>query len=151
MPQISAVLLHDLPGPLRELKAALERQSVKTQVARTCQEALYLLVGPDPPLLIFTDSQLPDGTWSDVVRMACQAPTPTSVIVVSRLVDVSFYLDTLERGAFDFIAPPFDPMELAHIVRCGVDHTLAMRGTEAHAGPTAGTLPAGALQRSIRT
>ena len=130
-PEISAVLLHAQAGPLPELKAALESQSVKTRLVTTCQEATCLLGSPDAPLLIFTDCQLPDGTWSDVVRLACQAPTPASVIVVSRLVDVSLYLDTLERGAFDFIVPPFEARELAHVLQCGVDNTLALRNARA--------------------
>jgi DNA-binding NtrC family response regulator len=134
MPQISALLLPDLTGPLRELKAALERQSVRTHVVGSCREAWRLLKGPSPPLLIFTESRLPDGTWSDLVRLAAQAPTPVSVIVVSRLVDVPFYLDALECGAFDFIVPPYQPAELAHIVHCGVDNTLALRSALARAG-----------------
>jgi FixJ family two-component response regulator len=92
--------------------------------------------------LIFTDSQLPDGTWADVVRLAGNARTPTSVIVVSRLVDVRFYLDALENGAFDFIAPPFEPMELAHIVQCGVANTLSMRGDRMRSGTLTGSIPA---------
>ena len=132
MPEISAILLHDAAGPLPELKRALESQSVKTRMVATCREVTRLLGSSDAPLLIFTDRQLPDGTWSDVVRLACQAPTPASVIVVSRLVDVSLYLDTLERGAFDFIVPPFESAGLAHIVRCGVDNTLTLRGGRAN-------------------
>jgi DNA-binding NtrC family response regulator len=137
MPQISAILLHDRAGPLPELKAALEQQSVKTRVAATCREATCLLDSSDPPLLIFTDRQLRDGTWSDVVRLACQAATPASVIVVSQLVDVSFYLDTLDRGAFDFIVPPFESAGLAHVVQCGVDNALALRADRAHSAPKA--------------
>ncbi|MBI1941083.1 MAG: response regulator [Acidobacteria bacterium] len=130
MPPISAVLVHNQPDPLGGLKPALEIQSVVIRRAHSCREAGRLLEGPNPPLLVFTDSQLPDGTWADVVRLAGKAPTPASVIVVSRLVDVQLYLDALEYGAFDFIAPPFEPRELAHVVECAVANTLSLRGAQ---------------------
>ncbi len=86
-----------------------------------------MLEGPVPPLLVFTDRQLPDGTWRDIVRLAESAHAPTSVIVVSRLTDVRLYVDAIEQGAYDFIVPPFEAAGLAHVVRCATAHTLDQR------------------------
>jgi FixJ family two-component response regulator len=42
------------------------------------------------------------------------------VVVVSGLVDVGLYLETLDQGAYDFLTPPFEVREVAHIVRCAM-------------------------------
>jgi len=125
--RISAILVYDQSDPLGALKLALERQAVKTKRARNCREALRLLQGSSPPQVVFTDTQLPDGTWADVIHLAQGACAPVNVIVVSRLVDVKFYIRAIEGGAFDFIAPPFQPAELAHVVRCAAGNALQRR------------------------
>ncbi|HUI41413.1 MAG TPA: hypothetical protein VL523_05545, partial [Terriglobia bacterium] len=56
--------------------------------------------------------------WSDVVKLANDAPAPVDVIVVSRLDDVGLYLETIEKGAFDFISAPLPGSDFAHVVQC---------------------------------
>jgi DNA-binding NtrC family response regulator len=125
--EISALLIHDEPEPLDALDLELASQSVKTRRARTCQEAVHVLAGADPPHLIFTDTTLPDGSWDDVLSLAAKAAEPISVIVVARFVDIKVYIDTLERGACDFITPPFMAPDLAHVVRCAVENVRGGR------------------------
>jgi FixJ family two-component response regulator len=81
--------------------------------------------------LVFAEAKLPDGTWADIVKQARGARKPVKVIVVSRLVDVSLYVDTMEGGAFDFIVPPLSANELTHVVKCAVEKVLNLR--RAHA------------------
>jgi FixJ family two-component response regulator len=77
--------------------------------------------------LVFTDPQLPDGTWADIVVMAEKAKLPVNVIVVARLVDTRFYVEAIETGAFDFLAPPFNATDLAYVVRSALDNVAARR------------------------
>jgi len=134
---ISAVLLlHHQSGPLRALRQALHTLAVRTREAQTCEEASRLLAESDPPELLFTDTQLPDGNWADVVCLAEKGSAPVNVIVVSRLVDVRLYIEALQAGAFDFIAPPFEPSELAHVVRCAAGNIASRRKTAARAAPS---------------
>jgi len=109
------------------LKLALESQSIQIRRLRIVQEALPLLQAANPPHLVFTEAVLPDGTWADVVKQALGARKPVKVIVVSRLVDVSLYVDTMEGGAFDFIVPPLSANELAHVVKCAGENVLNLR------------------------
>jgi two-component system response regulator PilR (NtrC family) len=134
--EISALLLHGRSDPLHTLGLALQGLSVKTSQMSSCSEARRMLERPDPPELIFTDPQLLDGTWRDVLRLAERAATPVNVIVVSRLVDVHFYIEVVEAGAFDFIAPPFEPSGLAHVVCCAAGNVLRRRSTQAQAEQT---------------
>lgn len=133
MTEISALVLYSQPDPLRILRAALQVPGMNVWEAQTCAEARRLLAGPKPPELVFTDTQLPDGTWSDVVRLAEGARAPVNVIVVSCLVDIPLYVSAIEQGAFDFITPPFEPSDLAYIIRCAAGNVLHRKEIEARA------------------
>ena len=125
--KIKALFVHYRDDPWQALKLALDPQLVETVSVPTCGEALGYLWNEDGPQVVFTDTQLPDGSWSDVITLARRAPGPISIIVVSPQVDVPFYLDAIERGAFDFVTPPFEPKALAHIVRCAAESSLSRR------------------------
>jgi FixJ family two-component response regulator len=59
--------------------------------------------------------------------LAEKATQPVNVIVVSRVVDTRFYVQVIEAGAFDFIAPPFNSTDLAYVVRSAMDNVVARR------------------------
>jgi DNA-binding NtrC family response regulator len=129
--QTTALLLHELGDSLGPLKLALEGQAMEVCWMRNCQEAATLLLGANPPHLVFTEINLPDGTWEDIVTLAVKAPKAVNVIVVSRLADVKFYLKTIVSGAFDFIVPPLSGDELAHVVRCAAENASCRREVQA--------------------
>lgn len=134
--EISALLLHQSTDAQRRLKQALEGQSIKVNWLRNCREALPLLREADPPHLVFTEALLPDGTWRDVVKVALQALKPVEVIVVSRLIDVRLYLETMADGAYDFIVPPMTRDELGHVLACAVESVLNLRHRQNMAAAT---------------
>jgi DNA-binding NtrC family response regulator len=129
--EISAVLLHKPTESQRVLKQALEGRAIKVNWLQNYREALPLLREADPPHLVFTEALLPDGNWADVVKLALKAIKPVKVIVVSRLIDIRLYLETMVGGAFDFIVPPMSSDELAHVLTCAVENVLTLRRTQA--------------------
>jgi DNA-binding NtrC family response regulator len=131
--EISAILLHQPAESQRLLKQAQEGRSIKVNWLRNYGEALPLLREADPPHLVFTEASLPDGSWTDVVKPALEALKPVKVIVVSRLVDVTLYVQTTAGGAFNFIVPPLTRDELAHVLACAVESVLKLRRTQAMA------------------
>jgi DNA-binding NtrC family response regulator len=128
--KISALLLHQPTESQRLLKQALEGRSIKVNWLKNLGEALPLLREADPPHLVFTEASLPDGTWADVIKLALEALKPVKVIVVSRLIDVRLYVETMVGGAFDFIVPPMATNELAHVVACAEESVLHLRQTQ---------------------
>ena len=129
--EISAILLHQPTESQRQLKQALEERSIKVNWLRNYGEALPLFREADPPHLVFTEASLPDGTWADVAKLALDALKPVKVIVVSRLINMRLYVETMTGGAFDFIVPPMTLDELAHVLACAVDNVLNLRRTNA--------------------
>lgn len=127
MQGIYALLLYVQDEPLGTLKVMLEGQEVRAYRGRSCREAFAWLKSWKPPELIFTAITLPDGTWEDVLSLAAKMSRTTSVIVVDRWFDIQLYAEAVQRGAFDFIVPPFDRSNLVHIVRCASGNTSGGR------------------------
>jgi DNA-binding NtrC family response regulator len=125
--RIKALLVHHNSETLATLKGALERQGMSVIHADSHAQAKRMLGGLNPAPLVFTDTQLPDGTWADVLAVAERARQPVNVIVVARVVDTRFYVQAIETGAFDFLAPPFNATDLAYVVRSAHDNVVARR------------------------
>jgi DNA-binding NtrC family response regulator len=133
--KVKALLVHHNSETLTALKAALERLGMSITQAESRAHAKRLLGGLNPVPVVFTDTHLPDGTWADVLALATKAAKPVNVIVVARVVNTKFYVEAIETGAFDFLAPPFNATDLAYVVRTAVDNAVARRAVHPPAAP----------------
>lgn len=137
MERITALIVHQNSETLATLKSALERQGLRTIHAESRAEANRQLGELNPAPLVFTGAELPDGTWADILAEAERAAQPVNVIVVARIVDTRLYVEAIETGAFDFLAPPFVATDLAYVVRNAFDNVAARRAARplaAHRG-----------------
>ncbi len=134
---IRALLVRARHDPLDALRLALEEQMIDVLTAKNCAEAALALWLDCPPHMVFTEIQLADGNWADVLTLAAKASAPVNVIVVAPFADVSFYVQAIERGAFDFIVPPLSDAELLHVVRIAAENAISRRRKDA------AVLPAG--------
>lgn len=130
--RLFALLVHDQSEVFESLKQALKKLSVETCSIRTCHETEQL-ISQCAPQIIFTESSVADGSWVSIVSMAEAANVPLNVIVVSAFPDTRLYLSVMERGAFDFVAPPFEHEPLKFVVRSAALNSQARRGVLAHA------------------
>ena len=124
---VSALLVHERKDVIELLKPILESQCIVTRDAGTCGEALLSLWGKQPPHLVFSDVQLADGNWRDVISLADKCPLPINVIVVSPQLDMNLYIEAMERGAFDFLSPPLEAPDVTHVVRCAAQNAQRRR------------------------
>ena len=131
--KVRALLLAGPNDHFQKLEGVLNRLGIKMVRVFRLVEAERFLARTNTPWLIFTDTVLPDGDWKTVLGLATRAPIPARVIVVSRVVDLGLYLDTLERGAEDFIVAPFVPDDVAHVVRGAVLHESIRPRPQQHA------------------
>lgn len=134
-----ALLVHNSTNRIRSevmesLRRALRKLSVDTWSVRNRDEAGSILA-QNHPEIIFTDSCLADGSWVDIVNTNKNAEAPANVIVVNPTADTQLYITAMERGAYDFVVPPFEQEGLAHIVRSAQDNARSRR--EAQARPVA--------------
>ena len=71
--------------------------------------------------VVVTESELPDGTWRDVLSSLDQVPSPPLLIVVSRLADERLWADVLNRCGFDVLAKPFARDEVIRVIGHALD------------------------------
>jgi len=129
--KVTALLIFHQTKPFDEIKAALGKIAIPTERAQTLAEAKLALSDANPPLLAFIESELPDGKWSEIVSFSEKTSRRVNVIVVGQTINANLYASAVEVGAFDYIAPPFERVDLAHVVRCAADNALARRETAA--------------------
>jgi DNA-binding NtrC family response regulator len=111
-----ALFVYDQEEPVRSVEQTLLDQGISTVRVRNCCEALAVLRDSNSPALVLTDTFLPDGGWADVLKAVCASASYPPLIVVSRLADISLYLDVMESGACDFVVPPLASADLVHVV-----------------------------------
>jgi DNA-binding NtrC family response regulator len=111
-----ALLVYGHEGSLDAMKDLLNRQGVETSRVLDCTQAARVLRSKTPPVLVFTATNLQDGSWEDVVESASAACRPVPVIVVSKQEDVPLSLRVWEFGGTDCVAPPFSDHEVARVV-----------------------------------
>jgi len=114
---LSALLIHDdRSDSFESLKQTLQDLSIETYNASTCREAKEIIFRWQPQI-VFTKDSLPDGSWVNISQLAQRSQLPFNVIVVGTAPDTRLYLSVMERGAFDFVAPPFEREPLKFIVQ----------------------------------
>ena len=124
---LTALLVYGNSDTFSALESHLERQGVRVIRAESYAQAERKLGGPDPVPLVFTETQLPDGTWADILGLAEKAALHVNVIVVAEDIDTRLYVEAIESGAFDYLVPPFNSTDLAYVVRCALGNALARR------------------------
>ena len=113
------------------LRRLLNEAGMHVRLAGSCSEALQVLTSAFPPSIVFCDTLLPDGSWTDILAVAGGESTHIPVIVVSRVVDINLYINALEQGAADFIVPPFYPQDLLHVLSCAIGQNAAIQAPAA--------------------
>jgi two-component system, NtrC family, response regulator PilR len=114
--QITALFVHDQGEHLARFEEALRLRKVEMAHARNCKEASLALQQGSPPLLIFTDTRLSDGTFQDILQLAAKAEKFVNVLVVSKIGNITLYMEAMERGAFDFLTPNVEPSRFPSIL-----------------------------------
>jgi DNA-binding NtrC family response regulator len=123
----SVLMVSGGEGTNLALRKVLNEAGIHVCLVRSCAEAQTVLKGLTRPAVLFSDTALPDGTWADVLALANQAERHVPVVVVSRVVDINLYISALEKGASDFIVPPFYHQDISHILKCAAENGVAIQ------------------------
>ncbi len=110
------LIVDDEQGMRRILNVNLRRDSHVVVEASGAMEALELIKREDFDVIL-TDQKMPDGSGLDVVQAAHDDDATTSVIFLTAVGTLELAVESMRRGAFDFLSKPFDP----DIVRASVN------------------------------
>lgn len=80
----------------------------------TCKQALSRLRRQHIPVVI-CESDLPDGTWRDVLNRINTLTHRPVLIVTSRVADDYLWAEVLNLGGYNVLAKPFRESEVKHV------------------------------------
>lgn len=76
---------------------------------------------------VLTDQKMPDGGGLDVLAAAREVDPSLSVIFLTAVATLELAVESMRKGAFDFLAKPFTPEVLRAAVQRACDHTTLVR------------------------
>lgn len=120
------LIVEDEPH-MRQLMGMHLRAEGHTMVAvSTVKESLAALEAQEFDAIV-TDQRLPDGEGLEILHALAQSGSATAVIVVTAYGSVELAVETMRKGAFDFLTKPFSTDNLKAVVQRAVEHTFLRR------------------------
>ncbi len=129
-PQLRArvLVVDDEPGLREMLSILLRRDGLDVTVAPGFVRAKEAIAtSTEPFAMVLTDLVMPDGTGLDLLSLAKQRNPATEVIVMTAHSTVEAALDAMRRGAYDFVAKPFQTAELRLLVGRALEKSEIVR------------------------
>ncbi len=124
-PSLGRILVVDDEAPVREvLSEYFTSQGYTVDEAPNGDEALAT-IRRDRPDLVLLDIRMPGIDGVEVLRRIRKLDGTLSVIMVTANEDVTLARETLELGAFDYVAKPFDYEYLDRTVSAGLVQSSA--------------------------
>lgn len=120
--QLKLLLLDDESIVGKRLKPALTKVGCEVEVFEDPKEALKRIDEQEFDIVV-TDIRMKDVDGIEVLEHVLRKSSKTKVIMITGYAMMETAREAMEKGAFDFIAKPFEPDELrAVIVKAA--HTL---------------------------
>jgi two-component system response regulator PilR (NtrC family) len=116
-PSVKLLVVEDEPGLRQMLEILFHREGYTVVSAPGYRAAVEAITQhPQPFPLVLTDLAMPDGSGLDVVAVAKGRSAATEVILLTAHSSVENAIQAMRSGAYDFVAKPFKPAELAALV-----------------------------------
>jgi DNA-binding NtrC family response regulator len=110
------LFVEDDPAVITTFTAGLEAEGYTVDGVSSTTEALKRLANHSYPIVV-TDIYLDERTGLDVLRAARENNPECLVIVITGQGTMETVMEATERGAFDYLAKPFDLSRLLEVVR----------------------------------
>jgi DNA-binding NtrC family response regulator len=111
----------DDPQVLDTLTEFLERRGYEVVTAQSAGDA-FMILEETPPDVVLLDIRMPRMDGVTALRRLRVSHPELPVIMLTANVDLELARDSLQRGAFDYVAKPPDFAHLARVVEAAVAH-----------------------------
>jgi DNA-binding response OmpR family regulator len=112
---VKVLLVSPFDEDHQRLSEILRHSKWEQYGARTQSDALEFLWNNPTPVAI-CESELPDGSWKDLLDQFAFLKYAPAFVVSSRLADEILWSEALNLGADNVLAKPFDMKEVFHVV-----------------------------------
>jgi DNA-binding NtrC family response regulator len=124
---VARVLIVEDEANMRKLIALHLRADQHSPVAvGSVREGLAALETQDFDVIL-TDQKLPDGEGLEILEALSNSGSATAVVVLTAFGTVELAVETMRKGAFDFLTKPFAADNLKAVIARAAQHTLLMR------------------------
>lgn len=116
-PPVKILVVEDEPSLRQMLEILFRREGyvvVSVPGYRAACEAIA--AQPQPFPVVLTDLAMPDGSGLDLVSVAKARSTATEVVLLTAHSTIENAIMAMRSGAYDFVAKPFQPLELSTLV-----------------------------------
>jgi DNA-binding NtrC family response regulator len=120
------LIVDDEPHTRRVLALNLRRDHHEISECGGVQEARKSIVSGDFDVVL-TDQKMPDGEGLQVLAAALEADPAVSVVVITAFATIELAVESMRRGAFDFITKPFQPEVVRAAVSRACERTRLLR------------------------
>jgi two-component system response regulator PilR (NtrC family) len=116
-PKARVLVVDDEPALRQMLEILFRREGHEVISAPGAKAALEAIAqSPQPFPVVLTDLAMPDGTGLEVLAAAKARSSSTEVVLITAHSSIENAIAAMRSGAYDFVAKPFDPAELAVLV-----------------------------------
>ena len=116
------------PSDFATLSANLEPVGITVHRADGLLDAI-LRQTDSPASVILCDADCLD--WKEAVNLFQRLKTPGAVVLLTRLADERFWVETLEAGAFDLLEKPYRPEDLRWVVSTALKRRMGKAASSA--------------------
>ncbi len=120
------LIVDDEPHMRRILVTSLARDKHVVTEACGLEEARNLLASSRFDAVV-TDQKMPDGDGLEVLARLRELDPSTAVVILTAYATVELAVESMRKGAFDFVTKPFQTDVLRAAVRRACEHTALLR------------------------
>lgn len=123
------LVVDDDPNMRTSLEQILRTDGHAVVAVGSAEEALRVL-GERELLLMISDARLGGMSGYDLLRESRKRWPAVPVVIITAFATTRLAVEAIHAGAFDYLAKPFAPEELLHVVsRCAERHRLVRENT----------------------
>ncbi|MGD0075191.1 MAG: sigma-54 dependent transcriptional regulator, partial [Candidatus Binataceae bacterium] len=123
------LIVDDEPSMVRILASGLRKEDFDVVEAGSVAQARRAL-STESFEAVITDQKMADGQGLEVLAAARESDPALSVVFLTAYATVELAVESMRRGAFDFLTKPFVPEVLAATARRAVEHTGLLRDNQ---------------------
>jgi putative nucleotidyltransferase with HDIG domain len=120
------LVVDDEPHVRTMIGSTLERQGYDVQLASSGREGLEILER-NAFDLVLTDIVMQDGNGITLLERIHGQQPQLPVVMVTAIHDISVAIDSMRRGAYDYLLKPFEREHLVNTVQRALDHRQALQ------------------------
>ena len=120
------LIADDEPHMRRVLAVNLQQDNHEVSECGSVAEVRQSLLTGDFDAVL-TDQKMPDGDGLEVLAMSTEADPTVSVVIITAFATVELAVESMRKGAFDFITKPFQPDVVRAALRRACERTKLLR------------------------